>query len=82
MEGAVLGGGTAYIDVGSTVSEPLSVRGAFDDIDDRSAMLLKIGKSASLSNGRGLTVTATLVESTPIDLGTTFLYFADLVFEA
>lgn len=77
----VLGGTTAYIDLGADVYPPLVFRGSCLSSADRLLLIAARGTTGTLSNTRGHSGTVTLLKAQPMNGGTYSQYWVDLLFE-
>jgi len=77
----VLGGTQVYLDKGALVAPPLSFRASCLTGADRIALIGALWTTATLTNSRSHTDTATLVKARPINSGDNSHWFIDLSFE-
>jgi len=77
----VLGGTTAYIDLGADVYPPLAFRASCLSAADRLALVAARSSTGTLSNTRGHAGTVTLLKAAPQNSGTYTDWFIDLLFE-
>lgn len=77
----LLGGATAYLDLGAMQYPPLAFRASCLSSGDRSTLIGALFTTATLTNTRGHTGTVTLVKARPINSDDNSDWWIDLSFE-
>jgi hypothetical protein len=78
---SVLGGSSAYYDLGAYVTPPLSFRASCASAADRLSLIAALWQEGTLSNTRGHSDTALLVKARPINSNPYDLWQCEVSFE-